>query len=207
LWLFLDCLIGASLFSLIKQKFNLLSENLNSVSRDLLILVAAAPLVRNGIAYLLKPFSFEKFAAAMRKFETLKQNFAAATQRDVWLEIGTSFAAPKYKERLVVKVKGGVRLLETRQIAFVKTQNEIVFGFSENGSKYPLKETLAELEQILDPRMFFRTSRSEIVNLDFIERLEPDYSDRLVVRLKNLQARLVSSTSRTPGLRKWLENS
>ena len=43
LWLFLDCLIGASLFFLIKQKFNLLSENLTSASRDFLILIAAIP--------------------------------------------------------------------------------------------------------------------------------------------------------------------
>lgn len=45
LWLFLDCLIGACLFFLIKRKFNLLSENLNSVSRDFLIFIATIPFV------------------------------------------------------------------------------------------------------------------------------------------------------------------
>ena len=33
---------------------------------------------KNGIAYLLKPFTFENFVAAMLKLEKLKQNFAAA---------------------------------------------------------------------------------------------------------------------------------
>lgn len=45
LWLFLDCLIGACLFFLIKRKFNLLSENLKAVNRDFLIFVAVIPLV------------------------------------------------------------------------------------------------------------------------------------------------------------------
>ncbi len=45
LWLFLDCLIGAYLFFLIRRKFNLLSENLSSVNRDFLIFVATIPIV------------------------------------------------------------------------------------------------------------------------------------------------------------------
>ncbi len=160
---------------------------------------------RNGIAYLLKPFAFEKFVAAMQKFETLKQTFVSA-QKDFWREIQTSFTEPKYKERFVVKVRGGIQFIETRQIAFIKMQNEIPFAFDATGNKFPLKENLTELEQILDPKTFFRLNRSEIVNLNFIERLEPDFHDRLVVRLQNLNIRLTSSTNRTPDLRKWLKN-
>lgn len=159
---------------------------------------------RNGIAYLLKPFAFEKFTAAMRKFETLKQNFAFA-QKDFWHEVQISFNQPKYKERFVIKVRDGIRLLETGRIVFIKTQNETPFAFDEKGNKFPLRESLTELEQILDPKTFFRLNRSEIVNLHFIERLEPDFHDRLVVRLRNSKACLVSSAKRTPQLRKWLE--
>ncbi|HEX8396835.1 MAG TPA: LytTR family DNA-binding domain-containing protein [Pyrinomonadaceae bacterium] len=160
---------------------------------------------RNGIAYLLKPFAYEKFVAAMQKFESLRQNFVSA-QQDFWHKVQANLAQPNYKERLIVKVKGGIRLLETNQIAFIKTQDEIPFAFDAEGNKFPLKENLTELEQILDPKTFFRLNRSEIVNLNFIERLEPDFRDRLVVRLRNLNIKLVSSTNRTPNLRKWLES-
>lgn len=158
---------------------------------------------RNGIAYLLKPFAFEKFAAAMRKFETLKQNFAKA-QQDFWREIQASAGQPKYKDRFVVKNKGSIQILKTDQIAFVQMQNEIPFAFDAAGNKFPLSESLAVLEQTLCPKTFFRLSRSEIVNLDFIENLKPDFRDRLVVKLRNLNVKLVSSASRTPSLRKWL---
>ena len=161
---------------------------------------------RNGIAYLLKPFDFQKFAAAMRKFETLKNNFAWATD-DFLREIRENLRQPKYKERFVIKTASGIRLLETKQIAFIQMQNEIPFAFDAAGNKFPLGATLTELQKTLDPKAFFRLNRSEIVNLDFIENLKPDFHDRLVVCLRNLNIKLVSSTSRTPSLRKWLENS
>lgn len=161
---------------------------------------------RNGIAYLLKPFDFQKFAAAMRKFETLKNNFAWATD-DFLREIQENLRQPKYKERFVIKTASGIRLLETKQIAFIQMQNEIPFAFDAAGNKFPLGATLTELEKTLDPKAFFRLNRSEIVNLDFIENLKPDFHDRLVVCLRNLNIKLVSSTSRTPSLRRWLENS
>ncbi len=160
---------------------------------------------QSGIAYLLKPFDFEKFAAAMQKFETLKNNFAWANDA-LLREIRESLRQPKYKTRFVIKTAGGIRLLETKQIAFIQMQNEILFAFDAAGNKFPLSATLTELEKTLDPKAFFRISRSEIVNLDFIENLKPDFQDRLVVSLRNLNVKLVSSTSRTHALRKWLEN-
>lgn len=160
---------------------------------------------QSGIAYLLKPFDFEKFAAAMRKLEALKNNFAPANNA-LLREILEDLRQPKYQMRFVVKTAGGIRLLETRQIAFIQMKNEIPFAFDAAGSKFPLGATLTELEKTLDPKLFFRLNRSEIVNLDFIEKLKPDFQDRLVVCLRNLNIKLVSSTSRTPSLRKWLEN-
>lgn len=160
---------------------------------------------RNGIAYLLKPFDFQKFTAAMQKFETLKNNFVLAND-GFWREIQESLRQPKYKERFVVKTKNGIQLLETKQIAFIQMQNEIPFAFDAVGNKFSLNDTLTNLEKSLNPKTFFRLNRSEIVNLDFIENLKPDFRDRLVVSLRNFKVKLVASINRTPELRKWLEN-
>jgi len=160
---------------------------------------------RNGIAYLLKPFDFQKFTAAMQKFDTLKNNFFAA-QNEFWREIQENLRQPKFKERFVVKVGNGIRLLETKEIAYIQMQNEIPFAFDSGGRKFPLTGTLTSLEKSLNPRTFFRLNRSEIVNLDFIENLKPDFQDRLIICLRNYQVKLVSSISRTPELRKWLDD-
>lgn len=44
-WMFIDCLIGAALITLVKRSFNLLSENSTSTSRDFLILVSTIPFI------------------------------------------------------------------------------------------------------------------------------------------------------------------
>ena len=160
---------------------------------------------KNGIAYLLKPFDFKKFAAAMEKFEFLKNNFAAA-QNEFWREIRASFKSSKYKERLVIKNKGSIQIIETERIAFIRIQDEIPFAFDASGRKFPLSENLSALEKSLNPNVFFRLNRNEIVNLNFIENLKPDFHDRLVVSVRNLNVKLTSSISRTPKLRKWLES-
>ena len=159
---------------------------------------------RNGIAYLLKPFTYENFAAAMLKLEKFKENFASA-QTNFWQEIQKNFNRPKYKERLIIKIRGGIQFIETEQIVYFQIQDTILFAFDATGNRFPLGENLNQLEQILDPQMFFRINRSEMVNLKFTERLEPYFNDRLMIRLRNSKIRLISSTNRTPNLRKWIE--
>lgn len=160
---------------------------------------------QNGIAYLLKPFDFDKLSSALKKFELLKNSFAPA-QNDFWQEIQKTLKQPKYKERFIVKLKGGIQLLETKNIAFFQMRDEILFAFDSQSNKYPINETLSNLENSLDPHQFFRLNRGEIINLDFIANLKPDFQDRLIVSLKNSNIKLTSSASRTPELRKWLEN-
>lgn len=160
---------------------------------------------QNGIAYLLKPFDFNKFSQAMWKFQKLKSSFSVV-QNEFWQEIRESFKKTKYKERFTIKTRNGIQLLETKNIAFIQMRDEILFAFDADANKYPLNETLSNLEKLLDPSFFFRLNRSEIVNLNFIANLKPDFHDRLVVSLRNMKIKLTSSISRTPELRKWLEN-
>ncbi len=161
---------------------------------------------RNGIAYLLKPFTFENFVAAMLKLEKLKQIFASA-QMNFWQEIQKNVTRPTYKERFVIKIRGGIQFVEAAQILYIQIQDGILFAFDAAGNKFPLNENLNTLEQILNPQMFFRINRSEMVNLKFIERLEPYFNDRLTIRLRNSKVKLIASTNRTPNLRKWIEGN
>lgn len=160
---------------------------------------------QNGIAYLLKPFDFEKLSKAVEKYELLKNSFASV-QNDFWREIQKSLVQPKYKERFAIKLKSGIQLLETKNIAFFQMRDEILFAFDAQGVKYPIQETISNLEISLNPHQFFRLNRSEIVNLDYIANLKPDFQDRLIVFLKNSNVKLTSSASRTSDLRKWLES-
>ncbi len=160
---------------------------------------------QNGIGYLLKPVEYEKFVSAMKKFEGLRRSVTLLSG-ELLRDMKTTLTQPRYKERFVIKARGGIYLLETRRVAYIQIRDEITFAYDEKHNRYSLNETLNHLEKTLDPLNFFRINRSEIVNLNFIEKLEPYSHDRLAIRLKHLNVTLISSINRTPELRRWIED-
>ncbi|OON68698.1 LytR/AlgR family response regulator transcription factor [Hymenobacter sp. CRA2] len=160
---------------------------------------------QNGIAYVLKPVQYAYFAAAMQKYERLRQAF----QGEVLQRLTTAYAAPavpQYKQRLVSKSRTGLYVLNVAELAYFQLRHGVTHAIDRQGRAYVLNETLTQLEALLDPAHFFRLNRSGIVQLSAIERLEPYFNDTLAVRLKGMpEAKLVSSTHRTPELRKGLQ--
>ncbi|WP_046245511.1 LytR/AlgR family response regulator transcription factor [Hymenobacter terrenus] len=157
---------------------------------------------QNGIAYLLKPFQYAQFCGAMQKYEQLRRTF----QQDLIhrLAAGLQPARRAYKQRFVIKTKGGIVLLETKDIAYVQIKNGLTHAYDWQNRSYLLAESLNQLEELLDPAEFFRLNRGEIVHINAIERLETHFNDALAVKLKNRDLTLIASASRTPELRRWL---
>jgi DNA-binding LytR/AlgR family response regulator len=120
-------------------------------------------------------------------------------------QLKITLCQPKYKERLIIKAKGGIYLLETSHVAYIQITDEITFAYDDKGNRYPLKENLNQLEELLDPAIFFRINRSEMINIYFVEKLAPYFNDRLVIKLKSLNVSLISSVTKTPALKKWLD--
>ncbi len=160
----------------------------------------------NGIAYLLKPFDFKQFQQAMEKYEQLKNNFE---NFDDFLidKIKTSFSRNEndFKKRFAVKTSKGIFIINVDEIAFIRAEEGLVFCTTKNQKKFTLNHSLNELEQLLNPTVFFRLNRSEIVNVNFIEKLENYFNDRLSVSLSNFEEKLISSASRTAALRRWID--
>jgi len=159
----------------------------------------------NGIEYLLKPFDYEQFVEAMRKYALLKSSFAVPETKLIHqLQHLFSTELSTYKKRFSIRMKGGIYLLPVADIQWFKSEDGLVLAHSQNGKKYPLSGTLTQIEAQLNPTLFFRINRSEIININAIERLEPSTNDRLSIQLKEVKGFLIASTSRTPELRKWL---
>ena len=169
----------------------------------------------NGIGYLLKPFSYEQFAAAVAKYEALKASFApvptlaavptlpAALMQQ--LSAALRQPAPAYKQRLPVRQpNNGFYLLAVDEVAYLQAEAGVVFAHDQRGTRHPLTGTLAEWEQQLDPSRFFRLNRSELLHLAAVAQVEPYFNNRLAVHLRH-GAVLLSSNGQTPALRRWLE--
>lgn len=75
-------------------------------------------------------------------------------------------------ERFLVRKLGREFLVAARDIEHVQAAGNYA-NLHVHGREYPLRTTLSELEQRLDPARFTRVHRSWIVNLDAIESIEP----------------------------------
>lgn len=172
----------------------------------------------NGIGYLLKPFGYEQFAAALVKYDGLRASFSPAPAPEVALppaglsaavveQLRAALHAPaaSYRQRFPVRQpNNSFYLLPADEVAFLQADEGVVFAIDQRGARHPLTGTLTEWEQQLDPARFFRLNRSELVQLSAIVKAEPYFNNRLMVSLKH-GATLTSSTALTAAFRRWLE--
>ena len=170
----------------------------------------------NGIAYLLKPFTYEQFGEALAKYQLLRQNFGGLSETPeptglsphVVRELTEALrqnTQPQYKQRFSVRMRNGLHVLHTDDVAYVQADEGVTFAVDGAGTRYPLTGTLTELERQLDPARFGRLNRSELVNIAFVERVEPYFNNRLVVKLRAAGVSLMTSAAQTPEFRRWLE--
>jgi DNA-binding LytR/AlgR family response regulator len=162
----------------------------------------------NGIEYLLKPFSQERFQKAWGKFLLLRTS--ASEQNDVLIKLqqmlNNSHPEKKYKKRFTVSSHQGTYFVNTEEITFFEAEEGIVFAFDTTGKKHLLNEsTLKEIENQLNPSDFFRINRSEIVQKIHIERIERYNRNTQSIQIKGHKIHLITSQSNTSAFRKWIE--
>lgn len=127
----------------------------------------------NALDYLLKPIQPERLSESLKKIkEEVKQSKASAEDKKLGLNDQ-------------VFVKDGdrcwfVRLSEVR--VFESDGNYIKVYFDNN--KPMIHKSLNALDEKLDQRSFFRASRKHIVNLSWVENIEPWFNGGLMVKLK-----------------------
>lgn len=133
----------------------------------------------HAVDYLLKPFSKERFEAALALAEnrmgenTPPPALLAATAR-----------APGYLERLVVKDGARVHIIPVARLDFAEAQDDYIC-LTSNGKTFLKQQTIGSLEESLDPRQFIRIHRSYIVNLDRVVKMEPYSKDSKVAVLSD----------------------
>jgi two-component system LytT family response regulator len=143
----------------------------------------------HAVDYLLKPFSKERFDAAMQKARVQRGAEGAPAARAMEL----SAAAHPKLERIVVKDGPKVSFVPLDKLDFAQAQDDYVLLRAE-GRNLMKQQTLASLEAQLDPERFIRIHRSYILNLERLARLEQDGKDSREALLRDGTRLPVSKT-------------
>lgn len=120
-----------------------------------------------AVDYLLKPFSKERFEAALAKARALRGSRPAATQLAAENRQGRPLT------RIVVKDGTKVTVIPLDRLDWVQAQDDYVLLRTE-GKNLLKQQTLGSLEAQLDPARFIRVHRSFILNLDRLAKVEQD---------------------------------
>jgi len=162
----------------------------------------------NGIAYLLKPYTKENFEQAVQKFKTLfkkeeQLQISKSTIKDLFNIVEGQ--SKRYKSRFAVKKNSGIKLLNVEDVVIFEANGSFCLAIDNQKKKNVINSTLSEIEASLDPSKFFRINRSKIINIDFIDSIEPYFKNRLVIKLKHRQETCHTSSAKTAEFRLWLE--
>jgi Response regulator of the LytR/AlgR family len=162
----------------------------------------------NGFDYLLKPVDESELKRAITRCRNLVE--AKQPKHNSLLELARLLQQPTpvslFKEKFIASARGQWVPVRTADIAcFLRDQLNYLHTFS--GEKYLLDyNTMEEIEELLDPQVFYRANRQSIIHIDAIQSVRPHENQKLTVQLKApLKMEVDISRDKAPGFKKWLD--
>lgn len=130
----------------------------------------------NALDYLMKPIDSSRLAEAITKVEAeIKRSERLSADPNVQYLTENDQVFVKDGEKCWFVKLGKVRLFESMG-------NYVRLHFEDQ--KPMILKSLNSLEERLDPKSFFRANRKHIINLQWVEKIEPWFSGGLLVTLK-----------------------
>jgi DNA-binding LytR/AlgR family response regulator len=153
----------------------------------------------NGIDYLLKPVDQKDIEKTLEKYKTFKDHF------DNHRSFINSFYK-KQKTRLLVRKGIENIILRTSDIVIIYTENKLVYVIDKDGKKYIADKNLSDLDEELNPGVFFRVNRQYIINIGFVKSYKAYEKVKLQIDLTmpELQHQIIVSQEMAPCFRKWI---
>ena len=161
----------------------------------------------NSIDYLLKPVDKADLEAALKKFHLLQAKFSNNDYLKQLTSLFANFhAEKKYKERFAVHMGRNVTLVPAEDTALF-SKEEIIYLVNREGKKFITDyRSLDEVQELVDPKNFYRANRQTLVHLPFVESYRGDDTGKITVKMRLSKAEeIVISKEKAAEFKKWFE--
>jgi two-component system LytT family response regulator len=163
----------------------------------------------HALDYLLKPFSAERFKAALERSREYLQTQAAS-------ELGLRLAklldetdngpvGAKALDQIILKERGRIRFLNAKDLDWIEAEGAYVH-LHIGSQSHLYRALLGQMQQRLNPRQFVRVNRFAIINTERIIELQPRSHGEYTIVLKN-GAQVTLSRGYRSHLEGWLHQS
>jgi two-component system LytT family response regulator len=137
----------------------------------------------HALDYLLKPVDDARFAAAVGRARKLIDSASKAMMAERVLQM-LDRTSDKYVSRFTVQTGSRLQIVLAEDVEWIKAAGDYV-ELHVSSRSYLLRETMASLEQKLDPAKFLRIHRSRIVQTGSILELRSLENREFTVRLSD----------------------
>lgn len=166
----------------------------------------------NSIDYLLKPVQKEDLQMALNKYKELKsiysgkQNGAEGVNIDNLVkELQQKLQTGNYRKRFLVKQGQKLVSVDIDEVAYFFSDGRLNFFKTHDNRKFVVDYTMDELEEMLDPEKYFRTSRSFYVSVKSIEKIDDYFGNRLILSLKpDVDKEALVSREKVSDFKRWM---
>ncbi len=133
--------------------------------------------------YLLKPISRDRLCEAVRRVRVRRAGGAKAPELSQLIE-ALQQRQRRYEAQLPVEKGRQILLLATDDVFWFEAEYRLVHAHTAS-ERYMTNFTLKQLEERLDPEVFFRAHKSRLVNLRHVKAIAPWFAGRFKLVLRN----------------------
>lgn len=138
-----------------------------------------------ALDYLLKPFSQTRLADAIGR---VRQKIADGRARSDVESVGRAAEASRvYASQIPVHTARKILVVPVKDILWFAVESRLVYAHVD-GRSLMTNFTLRELEERLDPQVFFRAHKSRLVNLEQVKEIARWFGGRYRLVMKDSQS-------------------
>ncbi|HEX2846805.1 MAG TPA: LytTR family DNA-binding domain-containing protein [Chitinophagaceae bacterium] len=165
----------------------------------------------NSVDYLLKPIQKEDLESALEKMHQLKSMYKqSGSKADMNIEslvkeLQEKLQLKEYRKRFLVRHAQKLVSVDTDEIAYFFSDGRLNFFKTHDNKKFVVDYTMDELEEMLDPRKYFRISRSFYISVDSVEQIHDYFGNRLLLHLRPaVEKESIVSREKVTEFKRWM---
>ncbi len=168
----------------------------------------------NAVDYLLKPVEQARLETAVNRarrrisVDRVLDGEAVAAVNQAQLERIVQLVTERQqrRERLAIKVGERFLLVQAEDVIYASLRDDGIAVVTDQHAGTSNYRTLDELQDRLDPAVFWRVHRSHLVNINKIKEIVPWFSRNYILRMKDAKSTEIPvSRTQTKRLREYLK--
>lgn len=159
----------------------------------------------NSIDYLLKPIDKDELSDALQQFKVQTKDKGIADHQVKGLLELIKVKTKSYKTTFLVHHREEMIPVKTQNFAYFRIDTGIVKGITFDKKSYIVESKLEDMEQELNPELFYRVNRQFLVNREAIANLKSYFNGKLIVVVNPVcEERIVVSKAKATEFKNWM---